>query len=785
MTILQRVKAGVDAFRGINPRKNYANSNFLNFTSGYAGQSYPQGDIRNSPDGFATAYISLWYIRACVDLYAQMAQDIPSKVIFNTDGDPDKDKEIATSEDIHIKHKWYQVESEHRIDYGLNIIPAMVYQLMLYDMLFVEKIDNAFNKPYGARVLNTLGMTIDRNYGSESIGNPVRSYQYSWNGANFNFKPEQIAYEHGFNPFDDLLGSSIIASVINQLNIDNNLNRFLRAFFINDARPSLVASPTTEFVKMMSLTQPGLTEEQIRVLQKVLTDDHKGVRNAWRPLIPNVPLDFTVLDPPNVENFTSLQNALQLQVLAAFGVNPSLLGMTEKTNYKEGIEIRAQFINDRLKPVLSQVEAVINMHLLPFLTGSHDYRFEFDFTAYHLLTEQDVIRQQMDTELYQSGGLSLNDYIERQGGKVDEKLDGLYLFNGVPVPIDEIRNLWKYTFTVAPSVYNSELITGDPLPQPADPNEVIPTASGGEPVSDTIPEPEPEPDTLKTFDYTTTSTAHIHVDDTDLIPYKDYSKAFYAPLPSIEDRVAELKALHKFVRNGTHGKRTFDFVHNVGDVADSLQEVVNLATSKNDILDAIDTHIENIKAIQSSRIEYELEVEDLVEQSRNRTIPKNSFQLKMMQAIRAYCIMVFIDGLRDGGVLGVEPDDTERSSIESHVQRQRQYVNDLADRIYSDTGISDAEALQKPAMWFNKSVLPMYEAGKASADKNGLYEWVYGAAEEHCSDCIKLNGQRHRMKTYFSRGITPGSDLLSCKGFNCKCRLVRVSGSARGRLPNI
>ena len=49
-------------------------------------------------------------------------------------------------------------------------------------------------------------------------------------------------------------------------------------------------------------------------------------------------IEVTVLDPPNVQNFTDLQNALQLQVLAAFGVNPSLLGMTEKTNYKEGRE---------------------------------------------------------------------------------------------------------------------------------------------------------------------------------------------------------------------------------------------------------------------------------------------------------------------------------------------------------------------------------------------------------------------------------------------------------------
>lgn len=54
-----------------------------------------------------------------------------------------------------------------------------------------------------------------------------------------------------------------------------------------------------------------------------------------------------------------------------------------------------------------------------------------------------------------------------------------------------------------------------------------------------------------------------------------------------------------------------------------------------------------------------------------------------------------------------------------------------------------AEVQGKPAMWFNKSVFRAYHAGIASADKNGNYEWVYGATE-HCEDCKRAENGRNR-----------------------------------------
>ena len=102
-----------------------------------------------------------------------------------------------------------------------------------------------------------------------------------------------------------------------------------------------------------------------------------------------------------------------------------------------------------------------------------------------------------------------------------------------------------------------------------------------------------------------------------------------------------------------------------------------------------------------------------------------------------------------------------------------------------ERGVSDPQAENKPATWFNKSIMPLYQAGRLSADRNGLYEWLLGRTEEHCRSCLAAVGQRHRLKDWYRVGAIPQADLLECKGFNCDCKFQKASGRARGRLDRI
>ena len=80
--------------------------------------------------------------------------------------------------------------------------------------------------------------------------------------------------------------------------------------------------------------------------------------------------------------------------------------------------------------------------------------------------------------------------------------------------------------------------------------------------------------------------------------------------------------------------------------------------------------------------------------------------------------------------------------------------------------------------FWTRSIEAAGAQGVASAQANAMGTWVYGDTD-HCSTCLKLNGQRHRVKWFVSKGYIPrepGSDTLECNGFRCQCRVVDDKG---------
>ena len=191
-----------------------------------------------------------------------------------------------------------------------------------------------------------------------------------------------------------------------------------------------------------------------------------------------------------------------------------------------------------------------------------------------------------------------------------------------------------------------------------------------------------------------------------------------------------------------------------------------------------------LKAIQATRLDFEMDFEDLLAAARNGDVNRRTWAFRMRTLLRKYGTRAYRDGLADGGVLldDSEPlDDDDTATVNAMLAEQSKYVTELGKVLFKEGGVTDGQANQKPAMWFNKSIMPFYQRGRGSADRNGLYEWVLGLTEEHCGDCSKLSGQRHRMRHWAKKGLLPQSDRLECGGFNCDCKLVRVQGKARGR----
>lgn len=185
------------------------------------------------------------------------------------------------------------------------------------------------------------------------------------------------------------------------------------------------------------------------------------------------------------------------------------------------------------------------------------------------------------------------------------------------------------------------------------------------------------------------------------------------------------------------------------------------------------------KDLQSTQLDFEGDFDALIESARASDVTRRRFGTIARDLIRKYGDLAYRDGLKDGGVQA-DLDANDRQQYATLLVQQSLYVAGLGDVLFKGDGISNVQAVGKGELWFNKSITPFYQAGLASADSNGLYEWQLGRTEKHCATCLTMNGQKHRLKSYISKGILPQSDQLDCGGWNCDCKLTKTSGSAEG-----
>jgi hypothetical protein len=190
-----------------------------------------------------------------------------------------------------------------------------------------------------------------------------------------------------------------------------------------------------------------------------------------------------------------------------------------------------------------------------------------------------------------------------------------------------------------------------------------------------------------------------------------------------------------------------------------------------------------LKSIQSTRLDFESAVEDLLNQAIAGNVNKLTFVNRMMSLIRGYGFQAYRDGMKAGGV-DDEMDADDTAQAERLVQEQRQYVRGIADAIYEDDKVTPEEAEGRASMWWNKSVSPFYLLGIDSASANTALEWVLGRTEKHCVSCKALAGQVRRVK-YWLANVIPKSIQLACSGYRCDCKTIPTDKPvSRGKLPN-
>lgn len=190
-----------------------------------------------------------------------------------------------------------------------------------------------------------------------------------------------------------------------------------------------------------------------------------------------------------------------------------------------------------------------------------------------------------------------------------------------------------------------------------------------------------------------------------------------------------------------------------------------------------------LKELSATREDFFLAIENIFEGAIAKDYNRSQFERQLYRLIRRYGERAYRDGLLDGGVEleASEPLDREdMAAVNALLSEQTGYVSGIGDVLYN-SDVSDDITVNKPPMWWNKSIIPFYQAGLASADANGLYEWILGDTEEHCETCKAMAGQTHRMREYVERDVLPQGSSLECGGYKCDCKLKKARGRTRGR----
>src|SRR3990170_281816 len=148
--------------------------------------------------------------------------------------------------------------------------------------------------------------------------------------------------------------------------------------------------------------------------------------------------------------------------------------------------------------------------------------------------------------------------------------------------------------------------------------------------------------------------------------------------------------------------------------------------------------------------------------------------------LREYAPRVYGEGLRAAGIDIDEMDESDRENIAGWVAEQVTHVRDFANAVVDARKDKAAQSnlVSRVEMWV-ESLNTLGNLARASAQSNASGTWTLGRTKEHCDTCNGLNGKRHRVKWFISRGYIPrqpASQILQCSGYNCECRILSDDG---------
>jgi len=750
----------------------------------------PNQDITFSKAGAAAAYTMVYEVNACIQSIVSGIGMLDWNIVHYPDGvrkgetgDP-----IANRMDLLPRHPLSEALLRFEDENDMGFMDVMVTDYLLYGEFYVEKVENVFGSNKSLEWLNPLGVQVDHHSGA------IDSFRYGWNMVYVNLEPERVAYLHNRNPNSDFVGLPTALTVLDEINIARNLDRWLRDYFINNARPGMIITPLSEETIWS-------VEDHQRMLN-IVREQLKGAGGQYNTMVVRHPVQATAFEQPDIAKNLQLNTQQSQNIFDAFGVPQAMRGNTNTSPYKTDDGLIQRFYLDRVIPLAHVFQRYINLKIMPFFDLEGMTILEFDTSPYDTVTDADMLEAQVTSIQLRDGIIDLYDAAAKQELEPPEKLRGIYRIGELFVPLDEIQDLWEKQLLVAPSPFGAEEITGKPLPEPTAPEEVIPTPEGGVPVVEgeardvaieaeaAAEEEEAQAGELVEGVGETDETKSAP----DLLPhFKLYEGEYLFPAEEVIDaRLArELHAWKRFEveRFGANPrkKRTREFETEIippwvrFEIIDRLDE----CKRKSEIVNAFDTVMDapHIKTITS----YQRGIRELARGLWNNSVSRGQYEVGMENLIEREFRSAFVSGVQRGGMAVADLEDSERQELDDLIENEKGFVSQLADYIYRNR--KDVGKLQsvrsRVDLWVARYMM-VKETGYLVASGDKALIWKWDVRKEHCVSCAALNGQVRRASFWRNSGVIPKSWQLACHGFRCGCVLTDTDQRiSRGRLPRV
>lgn len=231
----------------------------------------------------------------------------------------------------------------------------------------------------------------------------ISGYVYTIGGDKIPLDKKRVAHLKFFSPIDDFYGLGPLQVGARGIDNDNAANAWNNSLLTNGARPGGAL-----------VTEEVLTEAQYTNLKSELDNNYRGAQNAGKPLLLEGGLKWQEMSlSPREMDFVSSKKMSILEICAAFGVPPEVVGYGESKTYSNYQEARKALYEDAVIPMLDKIRDKFNSSLVPKF--GDNIILDYDRDGIEALKENSDTEANRVREDYNKGLISLNEAREARG----------------------------------------------------------------------------------------------------------------------------------------------------------------------------------------------------------------------------------------------------------------------------------------------------------------------------------------------------------------------------------